>query len=41
MIIIMKPQASKEAVEKVTSLIESKGLQVHFLKVPRSRSLVL
>lgn len=29
MIIIMKPQASKEAVEKVTSLIESKGLQAH------------
>lgn len=29
MIIIMKPQASKEAIEKVTSLIESKGLQAH------------
>ena len=29
MIIIMKPQASKEAVEKVTSLIESNGLQAH------------
>ena len=29
MIIIMKPQASKEDVQKVTSLIESKGLQVH------------
>jgi len=25
----MKPQASKEDVQKVTSLIESKGLQVH------------
>ena len=27
MIIIMKPQASKEDVQKVTFLIESKGLQ--------------
>lgn len=29
MIIIMKPNISKEAVKKVTDLIESKGLQVH------------
>lgn len=29
MIIIMKPHASKEAVQKVTSLIESKGLHAH------------
>ena len=29
MIIIMKPDASKEAVKKVTDLIEGKGLQPH------------
>lgn len=29
MIIIMKPDASKEAVKKVTDLIEAKGLQPH------------
>ncbi|MEY8337118.1 3-deoxy-7-phosphoheptulonate synthase [Lachnospiraceae bacterium 62-35] len=29
MIIIMKPEASKEAVRKITDLIESKGLQAH------------
>ncbi|MEG0214869.1 MAG: 3-deoxy-7-phosphoheptulonate synthase [Hungatella sp.] len=29
MIIIMKPNASEEAIHKVTSTIESKGLQVH------------
>ncbi len=29
MIIIMKPGASKEAVKKITDLIESKGLQAH------------
>lgn len=32
MIIIMKPNASDESVRKVTSLIESKGLQVHLSK---------
>lgn len=32
MIIIMKPNASDEAVKKVTNLIESKGLQVHLSK---------
>ncbi|MCI9361413.1 MAG: 3-deoxy-7-phosphoheptulonate synthase [Hungatella sp.] len=32
MIIIMKPNASLEAVEKVTSLIQSKGLQAHLSK---------
>ncbi len=32
MIIIMKPNASEEAVAKVTSLVESKGLQVHLSK---------
>lgn len=32
MIIIMKPNASQEAVEKVTALIQSKGLQVHLSK---------
>lgn len=32
MIIIMKPNASEEAVQKVTSIIESKGLQVHLSK---------
>lgn len=32
MIIIMKPGASQEAVEKVTTLIKSKGLQVHLSK---------
>ncbi len=32
MIIIMKPNASSEAVEKVTNLIQSKGLQVHLSK---------
>lgn len=32
MIIIMKPNASEEAVKKVTGLIESKGLQVHLSK---------
>lgn len=32
MIIIMKPGASSEAVEKVTSLIQSKGLQAHLSK---------
>lgn len=32
MIIIMKPNASDEAVKKVTGLIESKGLQVHLSK---------
>lgn len=32
MIIIMKPNASDEAVKKVTSVIESKGLQVHLSK---------
>ena len=29
MIIIMKPGASKEAVKKITDLIEAKGLQAH------------
>ena len=29
MIIIMKPNASDEAVKKVTNLIESKGLTAH------------
>lgn len=29
MIIIMKPGASREAVSKITALVESKGLQVH------------
>lgn len=32
MIIIMKPNASLEAVEKVTALIQSKGLQAHLSK---------
>ena len=32
MIIIMKPNASDEAVAKVTGLVESKGLQVHLSK---------
>ena len=32
MIIIMKPNASEEAVRKVTHIIESKGLQVHLSK---------
>ena len=32
MIIIMKPNASKEAVSKVASLVESRGLQVHLSK---------
>ena len=32
MIIIMKPNASDEAVKKVTNLIEAKGLQVHLSK---------
>lgn len=32
MIIIMKPGASEEAVKKVTSIIEEKGLQVHLSK---------
>ncbi len=32
MIIIMKPGASQEAVEKVTAMIQSKGLQVHLSK---------
>lgn len=32
MIIIMKPNASEEAVAKVASLVESKGLQVHLSK---------
>ena len=32
MIIIMKPNASDEAVKKVTGLIESKGLQAHLSK---------
>lgn len=32
MIIIMKPNASEEAVKKVTALVESKGLQVHLSK---------
>ena len=32
MIIIMKPNASDEAVKKVTKLIEAKGLQVHLSK---------
>ena len=32
MIIIMKPNASSEAVEKVAMLIKSKGLQVHLSK---------
>lgn len=32
MIIIMKPSASEEAVKKVTTLIESKGLTVHLSK---------
>lgn len=32
MIIIMKPNASLEAVEKVTALVQSKGLQVHLSK---------
>ena len=32
MIIIMKPNASTEAVQKVTSIIEHKGLQAHLSK---------
>lgn len=32
MIVIMKPQASEEAVKKVTSLIESRGLVAHLSK---------
>lgn len=32
MIVIMKPQASEEAVQKVTALIESKGLVAHLSK---------
>lgn len=32
MIIIMKPNASKEAVSKVASIVESRGLQVHLSK---------
>lgn len=32
MIIIMKPNASDEAVKKVTNMIEAKGLQVHLSK---------
>ena len=32
MIIIMKPNASEEAIEKVKHLIESKGLQAHLSK---------
>lgn len=32
MIIIMKPNASEEAVQKVTSIIEHKGLQAHLSK---------
>lgn len=32
MIIIMKPNASEEAIIKVTQLVESKGLQVHLSK---------
>ena len=32
MIIIMKPNASDEAVKKVTNLIESKGLTAHLSK---------
>ena len=32
MIIIMKPNASDEAIEKVKHLIESKGLQAHLSK---------
>lgn len=32
MIIIMKPDASEEALKKVTNMIESKGLQVHLSK---------
>lgn len=32
MIIIMKPNASKEAVAKVAGIVESKGLQVHLSK---------
>ncbi len=32
MIIIMKPNASEEAVKKVTNLIETKGLQAHLSK---------
>lgn len=32
MIIIMKPNASEEAIEKVKHLIESKGLQAHFIQ---------
>ena len=32
MIIIMKPNASEESVQKVTHMIESKGLQVHLSK---------
>ncbi len=32
MIIIMKPNASDEAVAKVAGLVESKGLQVHLSK---------
>ncbi len=35
MIIIMKPNASDEAVKKVTNLIESKGLTAHLSKAPR------
>ena len=35
MIIIMKPDASKEAVKKVTDLIEAKGLQPIFPRAPR------
>ena len=32
MIIIMKPNASEEAVKKVTNLIEAKGLKAHLSK---------
>ena len=32
MIIIMKPNASKEAVSRVASIVESRGLQVHLSK---------
>ena len=40
MIIIMKPNASTEAVQKVTSIIEHKGLQAHYPKATRSPSSV-
>ena len=41
MIIIMKPNASEEAIKKVKHLIESKGLQAHLSKsTPEQRQLL-